>query len=293
MPEPIALTANCVHDYAFRILGGHPMHVRICTFCHTPDWADLAEQANVLYRWGHEEALAGKPPRDRLRAYDRPSRDAAEPEPDPLAPFRVLADQYAAKAAESTRNANTAPLTIRTANQGIAAGWRSAEFLLRHTINNLDNPPASEDAEACCVCGGGPVVYQNYRDQLFCKHCSECDCGLPDGRCTVPVCPDCEVRPGQEHADGCDVARCPTTGKQRLTCDRGDACAGHLCRTLWTGRLPTPTPDQYLEQVRLTKSADIIVDRIRTIAVDLRNDPDARYWANLIDTALDTPETAS
>lgn len=72
--------------------------------------------------------------------------------PDPLAPFRALADQYAAKAAESTRNANTAPLTIRTANQGIAAGWRSAEFLLRHTLNNLDNhrttpdnPPASDD----------------------------------------------------------------------------------------------------------------------------------------------------
>jgi hypothetical protein len=31
----------------------------------------------------------------------------------------------------------------------------------------------------CCVCSGagGPVVYRNFRDQPFCGHCCECDCG--------------------------------------------------------------------------------------------------------------------
>lgn len=71
-----------------------------------------------------------------------------QPAPDSLAPFRALADQYAAKAAESTRNANTAPLTIRTANQGIAAGWRSAEFLLRHTLTSLDTGRPTPDNPA-------------------------------------------------------------------------------------------------------------------------------------------------
>ncbi|MFE4857320.1 hypothetical protein [Streptomyces sp. NPDC056670] len=169
--------------------------------------------------------------------------------PDPLAPFRALADQYAAKAAEAERNAEASIGDARLAQQGIAAGWQSAEFLLRHTLDDLDsprttgnNPLASDNAETCCVCGGRPVTYENYRDQVFCAHCSECQCSLPDGTCAVPLCPDCEARPGDEHADGCDVARCPTTGRQRLTCDQGESCAGHLCRTRWAGRLPELLP---------------------------------------------------
>ncbi|MFG3585070.1 hypothetical protein [Streptomyces sp. NPDC047990] len=71
-------TAKCDHHYEVRILGGHPISVRACIFCRTPDWADLYEQAGILFRWGREEGLAGKPPRERLSAYDRP-RDDQEP----------------------------------------------------------------------------------------------------------------------------------------------------------------------------------------------------------------------
>lgn len=28
----------------------------------------------------------------------------------------------------------------------------------------------------CCVCGGGPVVYRNYAEQPFCRHCADCPC---------------------------------------------------------------------------------------------------------------------
>lgn len=45
-------------------------------------------------------------------------------------------------------------------------------------------------------------------------------------------CPDCAVPPGSLHADGCDVARCATTGRQRLQCDHDD------CNTVWTGLWP-------------------------------------------------------
>ena len=66
---------SCDHHYEAQILGGHPLTVRVCLFCHTPDWNDLASQADVLYRWGREEALAGRPPRAHLSAYDKPRDD--------------------------------------------------------------------------------------------------------------------------------------------------------------------------------------------------------------------------
>jgi hypothetical protein len=72
MSEPAAAQSHCDHHYETRLLGGHPITVRACTLCRTPDWNDLAEQANALYQWGREEALAGKPPRDHLSAYDMP-----------------------------------------------------------------------------------------------------------------------------------------------------------------------------------------------------------------------------
>lgn len=31
-------------------------------------------------------------------------------------------------------------------------------------------------AERCCVCGGGPVTYHNYREQPFCNPCANCAC---------------------------------------------------------------------------------------------------------------------
>lgn len=36
---------------------------------------------------------------------------------------------------------------------------------------------------------------------------------------TPGSCPDCGVSPGGQHEDGCDVARCLFTGRQRLQCD--------------------------------------------------------------------------
>jgi hypothetical protein len=63
---------------------------------------------------------------------------------DPLAPFRALADQYATQAADAARNATASTGDARLAQQGIAAGWQHAEFLLRQTIDDLDNSPASE-----------------------------------------------------------------------------------------------------------------------------------------------------
>jgi hypothetical protein len=47
-------------------------------------------------------------------------------------------------------------------------------------------------------------------------------------------CPDCSVRSGQLHRQGCDVARCAGTGRQRLGCGH----AGSACNTRWSGRWP-------------------------------------------------------
>lgn len=47
-------------------------------------------------------------------------------------------------------------------------------------------------------------------------------------------CPDCGVPPGAEHRKGCDVARCPLTGWQRLQCD----CSVDHGWGTWTGEWP-------------------------------------------------------
>ena len=56
---------------------------------------------------------------------------------------------------------------------------------------------------------------------------------------TLPYCPDCAVQPGEEHLDGCDVARCLATGHQRLSCDREHERADLDCgQDVWTGQWP-------------------------------------------------------
>jgi hypothetical protein len=80
MTEPMAADDVCEHHYETRILGGHPIHVTACTFCRTPDWADLREQAAELYRWGWQEGRDGKARRATLSAYDKP-REATEVAP--------------------------------------------------------------------------------------------------------------------------------------------------------------------------------------------------------------------
>ena len=55
-------------------------------------------------------------------------------------------------------------------------------------------------------------------------------------------CPDCGVEPGQQHHDGCDVARCLWTGTQRLMCrwfGLDPVLTEHDCgRDVWTGEWP-------------------------------------------------------
>jgi hypothetical protein len=55
-------------------------------------------------------------------------------------------------------------------------------------------------------------------------------------------CPDCGVKVGATHADGCDVARCLVTGGQRLSCGALRELVPHPGRghgkDVWTGRWP-------------------------------------------------------
>jgi hypothetical protein len=61
--------------------------------------------------------------------------------------------------------------------------------------------------------------------------------GVTAGR--VTACPDCDVPPGQAHEDGCDVARCLATGRQRLMCGRQADHPGAFCgQDVWTGQWP-------------------------------------------------------
>lgn len=53
----------------------------------------------------------------------------------------------------------------------------------------------------------------------------------------LPHCPDCDVTVGQPHESGCDVARCPECGMQRIGCTE----PGHDVdddRAVWTGLWP-------------------------------------------------------
>lgn len=59
-------------------------------------------------------------------------------------------------------------------------------------------------------------------------------------------CGDCGAKPGEPHDDGCDVARCLVTGRQRISCDVGTTVFGWAeplphddCgRQAWTGEWP-------------------------------------------------------
>lgn len=79
---PMAAADTCDHYYETRILGGHPLHVRACVFCRTPDWDDLREQADELYQWGWNEGRDGQTMRTKLSAYDKPRTDEAQQQPE-------------------------------------------------------------------------------------------------------------------------------------------------------------------------------------------------------------------
>jgi hypothetical protein len=111
---------------------------------------------------------------------------------DPLAPFRALADQYAVKAAESLRNADASTIAeARAALPGIAAGWAGAEFLLRHTLTDLDNrrttpdnPPTSAfpDVQGRCPACRGESLFVGSGGYIT---CARRECPEPDAASTL------------------------------------------------------------------------------------------------------------
>ena len=47
-------------------------------------------------------------------------------------------------------------------------------------------------------------------------------------------CPDCAVKPGENHHKDCDAACCLKTGRQRLSCNCGN-CGDQIWTGLWSG----------------------------------------------------------
>jgi hypothetical protein len=56
-------------------------------------------------------------------------------------------------------------------------------------------------------------------------------------------CPDCHVQPGHPHDLGCDMARCPACGIQRIQCDAHADDRTLDARAVWTGAAPTVADD--------------------------------------------------
>jgi hypothetical protein len=52
------------------------------------------------------------------------------------------------------------------------------------------------------------------------------------------LCPDCAVKPGEEHIPGCDVERCPNCGRQAISCGCPDEEFEKWPKILWTGEWP-------------------------------------------------------
>ncbi|MEV5942698.1 hypothetical protein, partial [Streptomyces sp. NPDC051994] len=229
----------------------------------------VAREVAIAENWPLAEAtakqIADTPAGVRAAdEYTTAKKPSADDRPDP---FRLLLDQFTANAVQAAR-AKRADRSdeARTAHQTIAAVWTQAAHLLTQTIKKAGDAqvaganPAAATIRYSWIKGRCPACRG---ESLFIADggyvtCSRHDCPDPDAASTLlerrsdnprttpddPVtCPDCAVRPGDIHADGCDVPRCPITGKQRLTCDQGDDCAGHLCRTRWTGQLPITVPD--------------------------------------------------
>ncbi|MDI9836235.1 hypothetical protein [Streptomyces sp. KAU_LT] len=80
----------------------------------------------------------------------------------------LAAGRHAEQVLERVRAIPRLPhVSEQTGVQGRAytRGWQSV-------IAVLDDALAD-----CCVCGGGPVVYRNFKEQPFCGPCANCECG--------------------------------------------------------------------------------------------------------------------
>lgn len=111
----------------------------------------------------------------------------------------LAAGQHAEQVLERVRAIPRLPhFSQQTGVQGRAytRGWESV-------IAMLDNALAD-----CCVCGGAPVVYRNYKEQPFCGPCANCECGQD---VCVRTRPDPRPDTSGGHVRTADVGETPPT----------------------------------------------------------------------------------
>lgn len=127
---------NCEHFFETRLLGGHPLHVRACILCRTPDWDDLREQADELYQWGWTEGHAGQAMRTKISAYDKPRADETQQLGADEEAELVCVDECGSCDACGMESFGTP-----------AEGWReAARFLRRTSRDSADFPGAIRGA---------------------------------------------------------------------------------------------------------------------------------------------------
>lgn len=107
-------------------------------------------------------------------------------------------------------------------------------------------------------------------------------------------CPDCGVEIGQPHEDGCDVARCLSTGQQRLMCPAPHSGFHDCGQEIWTGLWPgtaecrdlgwfcywrDPAPgEQYGEFVRCSADHPDAIDDLNRLHRDAHWNPNTGRW---------------
>ena len=112
-------------------------------------------------------------------------------------------------------------------------------------------------------------------------------------------CQDCGAVPGTAHLDGCDTARCLSTGHQRLSCPEfgwSDPPAGvpgpaHDCgQDVWTGQWPgsadaarlgwwcRPTNESFARFERCGPKDPGAMPDLNRLAIDGRWNPELGQW---------------
>jgi hypothetical protein len=110
-------------------------------------------------------------------------------------------------------------------------------------------PVVLDEEPACCVCGGGPVVYRNCLEQPFCVHCADCQCRQN---------PCIRTGVNDPAVSAAAAGYCPQ-------CGRGDA---------------GPTADEYEQQRQRAANAEAELHRVRTV-LRLLPAPDASLRGQL------------